>query len=115
MPGNKVNFCEGTKPPNNGAMKILTNKIKKDTSKTKRNYDRIININQKKIEDIMEGHTYTYGNVIHETKMNIEYDKDIRLIMSQTNVTREVAEKVFKECDEDIVSSLMYICEQMSV
>ena len=114
MPGNKVEFCEGTKPPNHGAMKILTNKIKKDTIKikpVKRNNDRTININQTKMEEIMQGHTYSYGygNVKEPTKMDIKYDKDIRLLMSQTNVTREVAEKVFDECDEDIVNSIMYI------
>jgi hypothetical protein len=36
MPGKKVEFCEGTKPPNQGAMKILTANIKKEPPKIKK-------------------------------------------------------------------------------
>ena len=36
MPAKKVEFCEGTKPPNQGAMKILTPNIKKDPPKIKK-------------------------------------------------------------------------------
>ena len=61
-----VTFCEGTKPPNYGKMRIHTAHKK----------------------------------------------KQIKLIMSQTNVTYEVAEKAYIEFDGDICSSIMYIEEQ---
>jgi NACalpha-BTF3-like transcription factor len=68
----KVVFCEDTKPPNHGAMKIHT----------------------------------------ADTKKHNSYDDEIKLIMSQTNVTRDVAAKVYMECDKDIVNAIMYIIEQ---
>ena len=89
MPGKKVEFCEGTKPPNQGAMKILTANIKKEPPKIKRE--------PTKIKDIIN------------TRIDTTYNKDIVLIMSQTNVTRDVAEMVYDICDEDIVNSIMYI------
>ena len=61
-----VTFCEGTKPPNYGKMRIHTAHKK----------------------------------------------KQIKLIMSQTNVTRDVAAKVYMECDKDIVNAILYIMEQ---
>ena len=91
MPGKKVEFCEGTKPPNQGAMKILTPKIKGDITKIKREPTKIIDI--------------------INTRIDIPYNKDILLIMSQTNVTREIAEKVYEECEEDVVNAIMYIVE----
>ena len=78
----KVVFCEDTKPPNHGAMKIHTANKKKH---------------------------------IVDTKKHNSYDDEIKLIMSQTNVTREVAAKVYMECDKDIVNAIMYIIEQTSV
>ena len=95
MPAKKVDFCEGTKPPNQGAMKILTPKIKGDVTKIKRE--------PKKIIDVINMNTDT------------PYNKDIVIIMSQTNVKREVAEKVYEECEEDLVNSIMYIVEEMGV
>ena len=95
MPGKKVDFCEGTKPPNQGAMKILTHKIKGDITKIKRE--------PKKIIDVINMNTDT------------PYNKDIVIIMSQTNVTREVAVKVYEEYEEDLVNSIMYIVEEMGV
>ena len=81
MPGKKVEFCEGTKPPNHlGAMKILTAKIKGDITKIKREPTKIIDI--------------------INTMTDTPYNKDILLIMSQTNVTREIAEKVYEECED---------------
>jgi NACalpha-BTF3-like transcription factor len=91
MPGKKVEFCEGTKPPNQGAMKIVTTNIKKDPPKIKKEPTKIIDI--------------------INTMIDTPYNKDILLIMSQTNVTREIAEKVYEECEEDVVNSLMYILE----
>jgi NACalpha-BTF3-like transcription factor len=91
MPGKKVDFCEGTKPPNQGAMKILTAKIKGDITKIKREPTKIIDI--------------------INTMTDTPYNKDILLIMSQTNVTREIAEKVYEECEEDLVNAIMYIVE----
>ena len=88
MPGKKVEFCEGTKPPNHlGAMKILTAKIKGDITKIKREPAKIIDI--------------------INTRIDTPYNKDILLIMSQTNVTREIAEKVYEECEEDVVNAIM--------
>ena len=75
----KVAFCEGTKPPNDGPMKMHTKHKKKHTV---------------------------------DTKKHNSYDDEIKLIMFQTNVTREVAAKVYVECDEDIVNAIMYILEQ---
>ena len=99
MPGKKVEFCEGTKPPNHlGAMKILTAKIKDDITKIKREPTKIKR-EPTKIIDIIN------------TRIDTPYNKDILLIMSQTNVTREIAEKVYEECEEDIVNSIMYIVE----
>jgi NACalpha-BTF3-like transcription factor len=95
MPGKKVEFCEGTKPPNQGAMKILTTNIKKDPPKIKKEPTKIIDI--------------------INTMIDTPYNKDILLIMSQTNVTRKIAEKVYEECDEDLVNSIMYIVEETSV
>ena len=95
MPGKKVEFCEGTKPPNQGAMKILTPKIKGDITKIKRE--------PKKIIDVINMNTDT------------PYNKDIVLIMSQTNVKREIAVKVYEECEEDLVNSIMYIVQEMGV
>ena len=89
MPGKKVEFCEGTKLPNHGAMKILTPKIKKEPPKIKREPTKIIDIINKRIDTA--------------------YNKDIVLIMSQTNVTREIAEQVYEICEEDLLNSLMYI------
>ena len=66
-----VTFCEGTKPPNYGKMRIHT---------------------------------------AHKKKQVI--DTDIKLIMSQTNVTYEVAEKAYIGFDGDICSSILYIEEQ---
>ena len=43
------------------------------------------------------------------------YNKDIVIIMSQTNVTREIAVKVYGECEEDLVNSIMYIVDEMGV
>jgi NACalpha-BTF3-like transcription factor len=92
MPGKKVEFCEGTKPPNHlGAMKILTAKIKGDITKIKREPTKIIDI--------------------INTMTDTPYNKDILIIMSQTNVTREIAEKVYEECEEDLVNAIMYIVE----
>jgi len=91
MPGKKVEFCEGTKPPNQGAMKILTPKIKGDITKIKREPTKIIDI--------------------INTRIDTPYNKDILIIMSQTNVTREIAEKVYEECEEDLVNAIMYIVE----
>jgi NACalpha-BTF3-like transcription factor len=92
MPGKKVDFCEGTKPPNHlGAMKILTAKIKSDITKIKREPTKIIDI--------------------INTMTDTPYNKDILIIMSQTNVTREIAEKVYEECEEDLVNAIMYIVE----
>ena len=92
MPGKKVEFCEGTKPPNHlGAMKILTPKIKGDITKIKREPTKIIDI--------------------INTMTDTPYNKDILIIMSQTNVTREIAEKVYEECEEDLVNAIMYIVE----
>jgi len=91
MPGKKVEFCEGTKPPNQGAMKILTPNIKKEPPKIKREPTKIIDI--------------------INTMTDTPYNKDILLIMSQTNVTREIAEKVYEECEEDVVNAIMYIVE----
>jgi NACalpha-BTF3-like transcription factor len=95
MPTKKVEFCEGTKPPNHGAMKILTTNIKKDPPKIKKEPTKIIDI--------------------INTMTDTPYNKDILLIMSQTNVTRKIAEKVYEECDEDLVNSIMYIVEETSV
>ena len=96
MPAKKVDFCEGTKPPNHqGAMKILTTNNKKDPPKIKKEPTKIINI--------------------INTMIDTPYNKDILLIMSQTNVTRKIAEKVYEECDEDLVNSIMYIVEKMGV
>ena len=95
MPGKKVEFCEGTKLPNHGAMKILTPKIKKEPPKIKRE--------PKKIIDVINMNTDT------------PYNKDIVIIMSQTNVTREIAEQVYEECEEDLVNSIMYIVQEMGV
>ena len=95
MPAKKVDFCEGTKPPNQGAMKILTNNIKKDPPKIKREPVKIVDIINSRIDT--------------------PYNKDIVLIMSQTNVTREIAEKVYEECEEDLVNSIMYIVKEMGV
>ena len=95
MPEKKVDFCEGTKPPNQGAMKILTPKIKKEPPKIKRE--------PKKIIDVIN------------MNMDTNYNKDIVLIMSHTNVTREIAEKVYEECEEDLVNSIMYIVQEMGV
>lgn len=89
MPGKKVEFCEGTKLPNHGAMKILTPKIKKEPPKIKREPTKIIDI--------------------INTRIDTPYNKDILLIMSHTNVTRDVAEQVYEICEEDLVNSLMYI------
>ena len=94
MPGKKVEFCEGTKPPNHlGAMKILTSNIKKEPPTIKREPTKIIDI--------------------INTMIDTPYNKDIVLIMSQTNVKREIAEKVYEECEEDLVNSIMYIVEEM--
>ena len=95
MPAKKVDFCEGTKPPNQGAMKIHAPKIKGDITKIKRE--------PKKIIDVINMNTDT------------PYNKDIVIIMSQTNVTREIAEKVYGECEEDLVNSIMYIVQEMGV
>lgn len=96
MPAKKVDFCEGTKPPNHqGAMKILTTNNKKDPPKIKKEPTKIINI--------------------INTMIDTPYNKDILLIMSQTNVKREIAEKVYEECEEDLVNSIMYIVEEMGV
>ena len=95
MPGKKVEFCEGTKLPNHGAMKILTPKIKKEPPKIKRE--------PKKIIDVINMNTDT------------PYNKDIVIIMSQTNVTREIAVKVYEECEEDLVNSIVYIVQEMGV
>ena len=82
----KVVFCEDTKPPNHGAMKIHTANKKKHIVDTKKH--------------------------IVDTKKHNSYDDEIKLIMSQTNVTRDVAAKVYMECDKDIVNAIMYIIEQ---
>lgn len=95
MPAKKVDFCEGTKPPNQGAMKILTTNIKREPPKIKREPTKIIDI--------------------INMNMDTPYNKDIVLIMSQTNVKREIAEKVYEECDGDLVNSIMYIVEEMGV
>ena len=83
----RVAFCEDTKPPD-GPMKIHTANKKKHTVDTKK-------------------HTV-------DTKKHNSFDDEIKLIMSQTNVTREVAAKVYMECDEDLVNAIMYFIEQTS-
>lgn len=37
--------------------------------------------------------------------------KDIQLIISQTNVSYEVAIKVYRECEDDLVNAIMFIIE----
>ena len=89
----KVAFCEGTKPPNDGPMKIHTANKEKHTVDTKKHTAN------------KEKHT------VDKKKHTVDND-DIKLIMFQTNVTYEVAAKVYVECDEDIVNAIMYILEQ---
>ena len=89
----KVVFCEDTKPPNHGAMKINTANKKKHILDTKKHI-----VDTKK-------HTV-------DTKKHNSFDDEIKLIMSQTNVTRDVAAKIYMECDKDIVNAIMYIIEQ---
>jgi NACalpha-BTF3-like transcription factor len=72
-------------------MKILTAKIKGDITKIKREPTKIIDI--------------------INTMTDTPYNKDILIIMSQTNVTREIAEKVYEECEEDLVNAIMYTVE----
>ena len=166
MPGKKVEFCEGTKPPNQGAMKILTLKIKDDVTKIKRLPELevpLLNTNiplipaVPELEDLIlidpldvavpsplsivkappvksllrPDWTRKYPpapheplpikrepkKIIHVINMNTDtpYNKDIVIIMSQTNVTREVAVKVYEECEEDLVNSIMYIVQEMGV
>ena len=91
----RVAFCEDTKPPD-GPMKIHTANKKKHTVDTKK-------------------HTVDTKKHTVDTKKHNSFDDEIKLIMSQTNVTREVAAKVYMECDEDLVNAIMYFIEQTSV
>jgi len=75
----KVTFDTDTKPPNHGPMKLHTKSIKRK-------------------ERVAEA-TDNYANVLIE--------KDIRLVMSQTGVTREKAIAALRKHDGDIVNAIM--------
>jgi NACalpha-BTF3-like transcription factor len=77
-----VSFSVDTKPPNTGAMKIHT----KTNKREKERKPELI-----KTDDVLA--------------------KDIQLIISQTNVSYEVAIKVYRECEDDLVNAIMFIIE----
>ena len=77
-----VSFSVDTKSPNTGPMKIHTKTKKKE----KEREPEPINT-----DDVLA--------------------KDIQLIISQTNVSYEVAIKVYRECEDDLVNAIMFIME----
>ena len=61
----------------------------------------------------MKIHTKTKKRVRVPVPINTDdvLAKDIQLIMSQTNVSYDVAIKVYRECEDDLVNAIMYIID----
>jgi len=75
----KVTFAVDSKPPNYGPMKIHTKSIKCK--------ERV--------------------NVVTDNEANVLIEKDIRLVMFQSGVTREIAITALRKHDGDIVNAIM--------
>jgi NACalpha-BTF3-like transcription factor len=116
----KVTFAVDAKPPNYGPMKIHTklNKWKKYTvdggSMPIPLIDCGVPTNQ---YDIFSGSDYTYGEIKKEANLVKKdtglvedtdlIEKDIRLVMFQSGVTREIAITALRKHDGDIVNAIM--------
>jgi NACalpha-BTF3-like transcription factor len=61
----------------------------------------------------MKIHTKTKKREREQVPINTDdvLAKDIQLIISHTNVSYEVAIKVYRECEDDIVNAIMFIMD----
>lgn len=83
----KVTFDPDAKPPNYGPMKLHTKPLKRKNKE--KDIDRVIMFQAPK----------NYETVLIE--------KDIRLVIFQTGVTREIAINTLNKFDGDIVNAIM--------
>ncbi len=86
----KVTFDPGSKPPNYGPMKLHTKPIKR-----KNNIDEVIMFQ------------------VPQNDETVPIEKDIRLVMFQTGVTREIAIETLNRFDGDIVNAIMELVEDI--
>jgi len=61
----------------------------------------------------MKIHTKTKKRELKPEPINTDdvLAKDIQLIISQTNVGYDVAIKVYRECEDDLVNAIMFIMD----